>query len=368
MSSVGILTFQNTLNFGAVLQNYALYSIIASMGFIPTVINYRSKKIELAERLVFGETVKDNIKFLLSRTKAKKFEKFKSGMNFSEECDRQTIKDICAMFDYIVVGSDQVWNTIITGSDPTYFLDFLDDSSKRKTYAVSMGFCELPNDMPEFKKLVSGFSSLLVREKTCSDFLSRICPHAVSLQVVVDPTLLIDPESWTSMACLPQYAKKKDYILVYDISESETTFIAARLIAKQTKKQIIRIQQNTFGGKFLGKKGIKSVRNVSPEQYLGLFKNAALTVVSSFHGVCFSIINQRDFYFATQVGNSNTNSRIYDLLDSLGIKNRSVQHLFSGTAEPINWSVVDTHLATLRKRSLDLLESSLNDLGCKDDK
>ena len=45
MKKVGILTFHSAMNYGAVLQTYALYHTIASLGHIPVIINRQATTI-----------------------------------------------------------------------------------------------------------------------------------------------------------------------------------------------------------------------------------------------------------------------------------------------------------------------------------
>ena len=42
MKKVGILTFHNAINYGAVLQTYALYKVLINLGAQTKVIDYRA--------------------------------------------------------------------------------------------------------------------------------------------------------------------------------------------------------------------------------------------------------------------------------------------------------------------------------------
>lgn len=358
MKKVGILTFQNTFNFGAVLQNYALFQTLEGLNCNPIVLNYRSKTVEGGEGFSSPSSLGQFKMYLFMRKKAKLFRSFKSRYRFSPSVSRDNLNDVCNKLDFIVVGSDQVWNTKITGSDPTYFLDFVEDSKRCKTYAASFGFSELPPCDFDVRPLISHFSSILVREKSAAETIARECPDAPAPHVVLDPTLLVEKKTWDDLAQTPGYVGERPYVLVYDVSESDAAFAAAHRLADGSGAQIIRIQSYDLRPK----KGVKSVLNVSPEQYLGLFAHAQSTIVSSFHGLCFSIINHRDFYFSGQTGGKNTNSRATDLMESLGISGRTVQDLFNGTVEPIDWDKVEARLKSLRAESLDLLKCSLEDV------
>lgn len=358
MIKIGILTFQNTLNFGAALQNYALFHELENLAYDVTVINYRSKVIECSEGLRPTFRPRSIYYFLRRRGKARLFESFKKKLRFTDLCSFDTISKICEEFDCIVVGSDQVWNTKLTNSDPTYFLEFIDDPERCKTYAASMGYGELPPCNFDSRSLISHFSSILVREKSAAETIAGECPDAPTPHVVLDPTLLAEKRVWEDIEQTPKYAIDEPFVLVYDVSESAAAFDAARQLAEAEGARIIRIQSYDIKPV----PGMMSVLNVSPEEYLGLFAHAQATVVSSFHGLCFSIINHRDFYFSGQTDGKNTNSRATDLMEALGISGRTVQDLASGTVKPVDWDDVEARLSILRAESLRLLKESLADL------
>lgn len=356
--TVGILTFQRTLNFGATLQNYALWKILKEIGFCPVVVDYRQPCIEKNEGLVFHLGPSSLRKWMRLLPKMRSFARFRNRMVLTSSCDNRTIDDAVKDFDFVIVGSDQVWNTKLTNSDPTYFLNFIDDPKRCKTYAASMGYGELPESAFNLCPLISHFSSILVREKSAADTIARECHEAPTAYVVLDPTLLVEKSVWKEIEKTPSYASGKPYVLVYDVSESHSAFDAAGHLAAGMDAQVIRIQSYDLKSR----PGVKSVLNVSPEEYLGLFAHAQSTVVSSFHGLCFSIINHRDFYFSGQTTGKNTNSRATDLMDALGITGRTVQDLVNGTVGPIDWGNVEERLRALRAESLQLLVDSLSDL------
>lgn len=357
-TSIGILTFQRTLNFGATLQNYALWTMLKKLGYRPVVVDYRQRYIEQNEGLIFHLGPNSLYKWVMSFPKRRSFDRFRNKMDCTSSCDAGTIKNVVSELSCVMVGSDQVWNTRLTNSDPTFFLDFIDDPRRCKTYAASMGYGELPESKFDPRPLISHFSSILVREKSAADAISHECPEAPDAHVVLDPTLLVEKVVWKEIEQMPSYAKGKPYVLVYDVSESDLAFKAAERLSSGTDAHVIRIQSYDLKSR----PGVMSVLNVSPEEYLGLFAHAQCTVVSSFHGLCFSIINHRDFYFSGQTAGKNTNSRAADLMGALGITGRTVQDLVNGTVKPVDWDDVEERLRTLRVESLQLLIGSLADV------
>ncbi|PKU93554.1 Polysaccharide pyruvyl transferase [Bifidobacterium thermophilum] len=353
MADIGILTFQNTLNFGASLQCYALYNVIQQMGFDVQVINYNNPIIATREFLVPDRGLKSVIKVMLNKPKARKFEAFLHRMNVSPSCDKSNFKEIANQYDGIVVGSDQVWNPECTGYDTTYFLDLVDSPIVKLSYAASIGLNHFPDCGIDYGALLGQFSSLLVREKTASEEISRYVDKPIN--IVLDPTLLLSLDSWKNIVQIPRSVRGKRYVLVYSISESELSLRAARRIAKEKNLEIVFIQQY----KFNRVKDAINMRNISPEEFVGLFLGADVAVVSSFHGLCFSIISGTDFLYASDSGKSSRASRLLDLMTLLGIERRSVSDYFNGEMIPLNWDQVFSKLDNERIRSRNALTNSL---------
>lgn len=353
MRKVGILTFQNTMNFGAMLQCYGLYRTIEGLGFDVEVIDYACRKVESREGTAFDGSLKSAAKVVLRRGKAREFFRFLHGMALSPRCDRKTFPDVAARYDRIVVGSDQVWNPECTGYDKTFFLDQVEDRSKKLSYAASIGTEHLPDCGFDYAALFEGFSSLLVREETAAREVRRYTDAPV--HSVLDPTLLADSAVWKGASRIPSAADGKRYVLVYAISEFDRSLRAARGIAAERGIEIVQIQQYGLSRT----KGALNLRNVSPEEFVGLIAGADASVVSSFHGVCISIINGIDFFYATDSGAGSKASRVLDLMKLLGIEGRSVDDYLNGTQKPIDWESVNRRLVSERARSRELLASSL---------
>lgn len=68
MSKIAILTFSNTLNYGATMQCYALSQYLISKGHDVSVLDYRNRKIELSGKRRFTaiSSVKDLILWILT--------------------------------------------------------------------------------------------------------------------------------------------------------------------------------------------------------------------------------------------------------------------------------------------------------------
>jgi len=66
---------------------------------------------------------------------------------------------------------------------------------------------------------------------------------------------------------------------------------------------------------------IININNAGPKEFVGLIKDAKYVLTNSFHGMVFSILNRKNFWVFTR---GNMNSRIYSLLEILGLQDRII--------------------------------------------
>lgn len=147
--TVGILTFHRALNYGAVLQAYALKTAIETKGHKAEIIDYRNSVIESLykyPKLSDQKTIKDKIKYILcsrwEKSKRDKFELFRKTQLEIENAKAYTegdIADIKDLYDVFLVGSDQVWNPDAHNFDKNFYLDFVSQKHKKHSYAASFG-------------------------------------------------------------------------------------------------------------------------------------------------------------------------------------------------------------------------------------
>ena len=363
MAKVGILTFQNTLNYGAALQCFALYRVLERLGHEPYVIDYRNPQIARNEGLAYSlRHPRSVVAYLRRQRRVKAFDGFRGQLRHTKACDRRDIAEVCRSLDCIVVGSDQVWNPRCMGDDPTYFLDFMDDPSKKKSYAASIGGSRIVTDAFDFVGMLDGFSSLLLRERSGADYVGSVVGGPVVPRVVLDPTLLLTGQEWNDLASLPSTIGDSGYVLLYAISEKERSVAAVNALSSALGCRRVELASGEREP-LPGMEGSAFLQFARPEEFLGLFSHADYAVVSSFHGVCFCVLNHLDFYFALPPETSGSvNNRVLDLVGALGIYGRSVDDFENGVEEPINWNDVDARLARMRGESMALLERSLENI------
>lgn len=310
---VGILTFHRALNYGALLQAYALQNFLDSCGMESYIVDYRSDYIEYFYKPVKANPFKDTktfIRELLYKNKnvgkRKKFDAFINQyikMTRSLYSYSELIK-LNDEFDFFLTGSDQVWNWRWSGFDKTYFLDF-SDIGKRYSYAASFGFDTVPDDKKDiYISLLNQFQAISVREKSGVDLIKKLTSRdAVNS---IDPTLLISVETWNSIAEKPS---ENGYVLLYTLENSEELENLAFSLARKYHVEVIRIVDTI---RKIGE--YKSKGFLSPAEFVGLFANATSVVTNSFHGLMFSCIFEKEFHIAYQKGENAPNARLIDFV------------------------------------------------------
>ena len=173
MKKIGIMTWFKHNNYGTVLQAYALQKKINSLGNEAEIINYSTRiRKTMFYEMNFHFIIKKlsneffHQKYHQNNSNTKKlFNDFRNNyLNISKECDNHNeLKQVSESYDKIVCGSDQIWNPNFF--DKHYFLDFIEDSSKKISYAPSIGVstiekAEIKDKMSHYLNM---FSSISIR-------------------------------------------------------------------------------------------------------------------------------------------------------------------------------------------------------------
>lgn len=355
----GILTFINTLNYGAELQAYALCKTVACMGYNCELINYECAAVRDREKPRFPKLSEiSNPKRFVGRGlklpelyfRWKKFQQFSSRYVPRGEVVLDS-SDILRKYDSIIVGSDQVWNPSVTGGDVTFLVPGHHRKSQRIiSYAASFGDGDLPVSSREvYSKTLSSFDLISVRERRSLSILNALdieCPAVVS----VDPTILLTRLEWEALAS-PVDSDDK-YVFAYFVSERKETEKLARLFAEKLGIGIRYI--DAYNSRPL--LGAINMGDSSPADFVALIKNAEIIVTSSFHGMCLSIILNKQFRYVDSPGRDA--SRLRSLAEELGIAQYNVTN--NEISDSINYTLVDREVNRLRANSLAYLAGALS--------
>lgn len=316
---IGILTFHNANNYGAVLQAYALQHYIElNISKNVEILNYRKQNKSEGNSIFKGSThnpVKNLILNLLRsfqrgniKQRSKKFDEFREKyLHLSERVYDSEFSFGESAYNYYIVGSDQVFNPQLSDYR-VYYLSSINGNCKKLGYAPSFGISSFSDEITnKIGPLLRKFDALSCREEIGAKYISNILNN--DIPVVMDPVFLLSKEEWKDVAIEPE--TKKRYLLVYCLTKGKSGKInqLARLIAKKKKLTVVTIGSS---GLFTN----KGVNAVGPREFIGYFINADFVVTDSFHGTSFSLIFGKRVL--SIIANKNTGSRIENIMNIFG--------------------------------------------------
>lgn len=342
---VGIVTFHQAPNFGAVLQAYALQRYLMRIGIDNEIVDYISAPLLAVYRPFFAggrsrlyAIGKGLFLYKVLKRRDKKFREFRRKfLVMSKSCNsREELIEIGKEYRYLISGSDQVWNPGCAGFDEAYFLTFTEDS-KKYSYAASVGVDRLPAEMSSaYYERLKGFRGVSIREESAERLLRDYL--SVKPQVHIDPTLLLTKDEWISVAKVPE-RDERPYILLYNVNRPIFDVDFAIRMAEEKNMELVYINDKPLRRD----KRIHYVKALSPDEFIGYFSKASYVVTNSFHGAIFAIIFHKEIY--VELNNSRgRNIRIEALFKMLKIMGRTIMSgAESGilSQDIIDWDVVD---------------------------
>lgn len=358
---VGIITFHRAINYGALLQGYALLEKTKECGADSCMIDYRCPFVESAYRLTWGLNDKSfkgyrtwlrGVPHLIK--KKKNFRRFaKQRLNLTAKYTGLDISKFGDGLDVYITGSDQVWNMDVCGQDTNYLLNFVKDDSKKFGYAVSIGGYKMK---PEETELAKKFAKISMREKSACDYVAQ--ETGMQVHRDLDPTLLLTGEQWQK-AAHPKRVIKEPYIFIYSVHPQNHMAEYAYKLSKEKGIKVYHLHNRVKMD--LKEKGIQQLYDCSIEEFLALIRDAEYVVTNSFHGTVFSIMFKKQFLSELET-KGGFNNRVWELLGSLGIKRRildRVPTVNDGVTidEKIDWEDVARRMEENRKESVAYLKS-----------
>ena len=356
---IGVITIHFYDNYGAILQCYALQKTLEKLGADVEVFNYECDYIKRPYTWIhkknkgFMRYLFELIGYVCYLPRRRGFQKFRQNIRFSAPIYKEGLKEASKEYDALIAGSDQIWNFRNTGFETAYFLDFVEKPVKKYSYAASFGVNELDADtMAQCKELLASFSGISVREESAVPLIEDITGRMPAK--VLDPTLLLDQETWEEL-CKPPKAQEP-FILVYQLGFSKNLIAFAKKLAKE-KHMKIQYIPFPLGG------GVKCHCNIapSPEEWLGLFKQASYVVSDSFHGIVFSVAFEKEFF--VEADGQHKNIRARELVELLKLDNRRIINGENASSnQKINYQKVHQILQKEKDVSLHYLQNIVNQI------
>lgn len=375
----GILTITIGSNYGNRLQNYALQCVIKNFGYFPETIDYTPSYM-LNKKKEKNKPIKNNFlklkkigfshlfniinKKILRRKRIKEKEVYRrqcfndfidqyicmSSQQYDSNSDFNQLNEI---YNFFIVGSDQVWNPYWEGRDEFFYLTFT-NNEKKIAYAPSFGVSQIPENQKKiYQKNLSSFSNISIREEQGQKIIKNLINSDVP--ILLDPTFLLKKDEWDQIVV--ESTDKENYILTYFLGIISSK--RKRKIKKFAKKNNLKIismyedwnPKSNFGG---------------PSEFVGLIKNATYVCTDSFHGAVFSIIYNKPFtVMEREEINNQTNHKMNSRIETL-LKNMQLQKCQSFLTKnedgrfDISFEVANKRIEDDRKKSFEYLKKSLN--------
>lgn len=383
---LGLVLAYKGVNYGMLLQAYATQRVLESLNYETEIIDYTRvgyKHIRFTPWLpvYFGTEIVKKHKNKKNRSVLDEIhlqnikDRKKVSNEFIERCllNRVKCKGIEELeyhtkmtYNGVLIGSDQIWPPDAAFGNFTT-LRFAPDNMNKVSYATSLGVSKYPyycrSSAANFWKRMNHIS---VREEQGRNIIKSICN--VPVEVVVDPTYLLSKEKWEELIPVERAIKEK-YILCYFLGNTVEHKQLARAFADKYGIKLVSILSTESVSPIDVSFADEIVTGKGPEDFINLIRGAEYVMTDSFHGLAFSVINNKQFYvfYRTKIGSKNSrNSRIDNILKMWGLESRLVLNEASvgdfDTAV-INYEIVNSKISEKRQKSMDYLVNALKD--CK---
>lgn len=307
---VALITVHVGPNFGSVLQTIATCEVFKRLGLDTVVVNY------IPERVTYKRACKDALqsvkkmvvlpaRLLNWYVNNKVYGGFLKKHSIISEAiyAKDDFQKKCPPADFYVTGSDQVWNSIHNeGIDTHYFWEGI--NGIKIAYSSSIGkILDSEEEIESFKKFLSLFDAISVREQSACDELAKIGIHS---EVLLDPTFMLNKEQWKPF--ISKRLVKEPYLFVYlpyNIVDKSIIYSSVRRVARSRRLKVITFSRDISHDRMAD----KTILYANPGDFMSLMYYADYVFTNSFHGTAFSINLNKQFsvfmpsHFSTRIDN-----------------------------------------------------------------
>jgi hypothetical protein len=394
---IGTLTVHKTTNYGAVLQAYALQSVLKEWEYNSEVIDYW---LDFHGTAIYGsDLIKKSGGLSSTKEKLKDFARYLITTGYfkkdGEDRKRRTIKFIqkfiplskqeyrdykeLAMANHYscyICGSDQIWNP--QHLQRAFTLDFVPEGKKKIAYAASFGAADIPRPLlATYKKMFNEFDAISVREKEGVDIVRRVSRKNATL--VLDPTLLMNPSRWDELGTGTQM--KGRYLFCYILGDFIKLAPFLKRVSNKMGMKVVVLNGDNSGSR-IPLRSIKlilrfyTLRNLyeapefdcrfdsGPAEFIQLIRGADCVFTDSFHGMTLAIAFKKPFNVVINTTSARAlmSARVKNLAKILGLENQIHDELpdMKNLLWDIDWEPVHTRLAIERAKSENFLKTALN--------
>ena len=368
---IGVITYWSASgNYGQLLQCYALQKYLRLRGHDAFLIRYypkhhpattlpgRIRRILRTPSLLLrlGSFLMRKV-FPTPPQDLKKFDEFrakylKKTNNYYES--KAALADSEIEADMYICGSDVIWSPVgfqLNEDGAVYFLNFGSPAAKRVAYAASFGSDTIPQKVKNFiAPLLANLDAIGVREESGLQ-ICKAC-GITNARVVVDPTLLLDKQTYLDMIPSPPHHQK--YMFFYfiegtmDIPWDDIVAFSGQMNWQCKMAAPPNISKND------------AVELIFPEipVWLHCINDAECVFTNSFHGIVFAVLMHRPFLCVLREKTDvlmPLNDRLVSFLTRLGLASRVYSRtrgtFSSQMMQPIDWEAVDNKRSAFQEQS-----------------
>ena len=359
---IGVYTHPLRLNYGGILQAYALQRVLQDMGHDAIYIDWCPYNFRFAPLKIylwrFLLKLFRNREVIIFREWVYRKCYYKINEFAKKNISILPIKDLHKEdVDVLIVGSDQIWRPVYIENIEDAYLGFAKDWNVcRVAYAASFGVADWSEYSEEqtlrCRELIKKFDAVSVREDSgvalCRDYLSVDAKH------VLDPTMLVDVKHYMCHInnCKKRYPKRM--CLSYILDEADDKLAVLNSVVKYQDYNI-RQWKNI---------DIPNMKNPTVEEWLKGFCEAVFVFTDSFHGCVFSIIFNKPFIAFGNEGRGM--ARFNSLLKMFGLEELLITSADQFTPELVDRAIslfktdiIQNRLKQLRQESYGFLRRYL---------
>lgn len=303
-------------NYGNNLTNYALYQFLNEENYSVILIDQTQnaqwkpykKKWELFAHVPFDT--------------------YDSIPSFDNKTDLKKLNQSCNTF---LVGSDQLFRAIfVEGMDYHSCMDWVQSDKYKIAYATSFGTDDFEGGSEiksKMKYYLKRFNAISVREYSGVNILKNEFGIDKG-SWVLDPVFLCNKKYYEEMAHMGRIRiPKNNFIGAYILDPSEEKEKIINLLCdKYDIKKYNVICDGEMNETDLQKKWNLSILSKPVvEEWLANVLYSKIYITDSFHGLCFALIFNKDFFVVSKRGSWRGQTRLKSLLGYLKLEDRIIE-------------------------------------------
>lgn len=352
--NLGIVTYYDVTNYGAVLLAYAMQKYFENIGMKAEFLRYQRIKAEPTQLSIL-----DRLRLMLpnarkaaaaEKNKRSAFADFRSQYLYVGQ-EYHYAKDL----DALVIGSDQIFDCSHEFNDYQYGINA--PCEKIVAYAPSFGevgltsLCDLPR-MQEIQKALSTFYALSARDTNTRDIITELTKKEPTL--VLDPVLLYgfkdEMKKWTERLV------KEEYLVVYSWGGLTTTDEFKKAVCAFAKRN--RLKTVSVGDRRPWCD--VDYAAATPIEFFELIMHCSMVITNMFHGTCFSLLHNKPFYSIVMPHNEN---KLMGLLRDFSLEDQAlyeVNSLYQMDIPKIDYQVTNQRINEKRSISMSYINRALS--------